>query len=43
MDLIRNMPIDLDYSKYGWGDHNHEEEEIICQIEGDDIIPEMRS
>ena len=41
--MNQNIPIDLDYSEYGWEDHDREEEEIIRQMEGDDIVPKMRS
>ena len=36
--MNQNIPIDLDYSEYGWEDHDREEEEIIRQMEGDDIV-----
>ena len=25
MEMNQNIPIDLDYGKYGWGDHDREE------------------
>ena len=38
--MNQNIPIGLEY---GWEDHSCEEEEIIRQMEGDDIVPKMRS
>ena len=38
-----NIPIDLDHDKYGWEDHNEEEEELISQMELDDIVPKIQN
>ena len=41
MDKNQSIPIDLEHDNYEWDDYD--EEKIICQMEGDDKVPEMRS